>query len=355
MIITKIMKKYIFIFFIIVFFTKTGNVFSNNNIFNVDNIKVISEITEKREKILNTAFKKGFKELTNRILLQRDIISIDNISIKEIRKFISSYQIIESDNLDNSNEFIINIVFDRRKLNEFFYQKNISYADIYKTDVVIFPVLVENDNFYLFSENYFYNKWLEEDKNVNNEFINYILPEENIDDIAVINKNRNNLESTKVKNLLMDYDIKNYIFLIIKPNNEKIDIFIKGDISNREVIKNVVVDLDIQNKELDFQKAIRQTKQIISEIWKVQNLIDVRTPSFLNITLDINNQNDLQDLQNALNKIELIENFNVLELNKKYAKIKIKYLGKIDKIQDRLYEMGIKVINTGNNWKLKLI
>lgn len=349
------MKKYIFIFFIIVFFTKTGNVFSNNNIFNVDNIKVISEITEKREKILNTAFKKGFKELTNRILLQRDIISIDNISIKEIRKFISSYQIIESDNLDNSNEFIINIVFDRRKLNEFFYQKNISYADIYKTDVVIFPVLVENDNFYLFSENYFYNKWLEEDKNVNNEFINYILPEENIDDIAVINKNRNNLESTKVKNLLMDYDIKNYIFLIIKPNNEKIDIFIKGDISNREVIKNVVVDLDIQNKELDFQKAIRQTKQIISEIWKVQNLIDVRTPSFLNITLDINNQNDLQDLQNALNKIELIENFNVLELNKKYAKIKIKYLGKIDKIQDRLYEMGIKVINTGNNWKLKLI
>ena len=355
MIITKIMKKYFFIFFIIVFFTKTGNVFSNNNIFNVDNIKVISEITEKREKILNTAFKKGFKELTNRILLQRDIISIDNISIKEIRKFISSYQIIESDNLDNSNEFIINIVFDRRKLNEFFYQKNISYADIYKTDVVIFPVLVENDNFYLFSENYFYNKWLEEDKNVNNEFINYILPEENIDDIAVINKNRNNLESTKVKNLLMDYDIKNYIFLIIKPNNEKIDIFIKGDISNREVIKNVVVDLDIQNKELDFQKAIRQTKQIISEIWKVQNLIDVRTPSFLNITLDINNQNDLQDLQNALNKIELIENFNVLELNKKYAKIKIKYLGKIDKIQDRLYEMGIKVINTGNNWKLKLI
>lgn len=355
MIITKIMKKYIFIFFIIVFFAKTGNVFSNNNIFNVDNIKVISEITEKREKILNTAFKKGFKELTNRILLQRDIISIDNISIKEIRKFISSYQIIESDNLDSSNEFIINIVFDRRKLNEFFYQKNISYADIYKTDVVIFPVLVENNNFYLFSENYFYNKWLEEDKNVNNEFINYILPEENIDDIAVINKNRNNLESTKVKNLLMDYDIKNYIFLIIKPNNEKIDIFIKGDISNREVIKNVVVDLDMQNKELDFQKAIRQTKQIISEIWKVQNLIDVRTPSFLNITLDINNQNDLQDLQNALNKIELIENFYVLELNKKYAKIKIKYLGKIDKIQDRLYEMGIKVINTGNNWKLKLI
>ena len=31
-------------------------------------------------------------------------------------------------------------------------------------------------------------------------------------------------------------------------------------------------------------------------------------------------------------KIDLIENFNVSELNKDYVKIKIKYYGKIDKI-----------------------
>ena len=348
------MNKFIFIFLIIVFFNKTGNVFSNNNIFNVDNIKVTGQNIEKNEKILNTAFKKGFTELINRILLKRDVINIQSISIEEIRRFISSYQIVENDNLESKNEFIINIMFDRKQLNEFFYSKNISYADIYKTDVVVFPVLIENDNFYLFSENYFYNKWINEEE-TNSEFINYILPEENIDDIAFINDNRNNLESIKVKKLLMDYDIKNYIFLIIKPDKEKIDIFIKGDISGREVIKNVEVGFNFQDKELDYQKVIQQIKQQINEIWKAQNLIDVRTPSFLNITLDIKNQNDLQDLQSALSKIELIENFYVLELNKKYAKIKIKYLGKINKIQNKLNEMGVKIINKGNNWKLKLI
>ena len=74
----------------------------------------------------------------------------------------------------------------------------------------------------------------------------------------------------------------------------------------------------------------------MSEIWKSQNLIDVRTPSFLNVTLDINNKNDLLNLQNTLNKIDIIQSHNVLELNKNFARIKIKYIGKINKIKKNL-------------------
>ena len=239
-------------------------------------------------------------------------------------------------------------------MNKFFYSKNISYADTYETDVVIFPILIENNNFYLFSENFFYNNWISEEKK-SNQFINYILPEENIEDIALINKNINNLESIDVKLLLMDYDIKNYIFLIMKPDIEKINIYIKGNISGHEVVKNTNVDFEYNKKELNYNKIINETKLTISEIWKAQNLIDVRTPSFLNITLDINKKKDLQNLQIVLNKIDLIESFYVLELNKKYAKIKIKYLGKISKIKNKLNEQGIKVSNSGNKWKLKLI
>jgi len=348
------MNKYILFGLIIVFFIKTGNVFSNSNLFNVDNITVISKKIEKREEILNTAFKKGFEELINRILLTKDVKNAENISLNEIKKLISSYQIIENQSLLNSNEFKINISFSRKMMNKFFYSKNISYADTYETDVVIFPILIENNNFYLFSENFFYNNWISEEKK-SNQFINYILPEENIEDIALINKNINNLESIDVKLLLMDYDIKNYIFLIMKPDIEKINIYIKGNISGHEVVKNTNVDFEYNKKELNYNKIINETKLTISEIWKAQNLIDVRTPSFLNITLDINKEKDLQNLQIMLNKIDLIESYYVLELNKKYAKIKIKYLGKISKIKNKLNEQGIKVSNSGNKWKLKLI
>ena len=44
-----------------------------------------------------------------------------------------------------------------------------------------------------------------------------------------------------------------------------------------------------------------------------------------------------------------------MELNTNYAKIKIKYLGKINKIKSKLDNQGIRVIISNNEWKLKLI
>ena len=97
------------------------------------------------------------------------------------------------------------------------------------------------------------------------------------------------------------------------------------------------------------------SKREIDEIWKLQNLIDIRTPSFLNTVLEIKKDNDLLNLRKALNKIDLIESYNVMELNTNYAKIKIKYLGKINKIKSKLDDQGIRVIISNNEWKLKLI
>ena len=102
-------------------------------------------------------------------------------------------------------------------------------------------------------------------------------------------------------------------------------------------------------------EIIRLAKSEIEEIWKSQNIIDVRTPSFINVTLDIDETNDLYKLQNNLSKIDVIDQFNVIELNNEFAKIKIKYFGKIDKIKSKFIEQGIKVIIVNNQWKLKLI
>ena len=44
----------------------------------------------------------------------------------------------------------------------------------------------------------------------------------------------------------------------------------------------------------------------------------------------------------VLKDIELIENFYVLELAKNYVRIRIKYLGKIDKIKNKFYEKRYK-------------
>ena len=109
------------------------------------------------------------------------------------------------------------------------------------------------------------------------------------------------------------------------------------------------------NEEINYQNSIKKIKKEIEEIFKIQNLIDVRTPSFLNIILDIDKGDDLLKLQLKLNEIDLIENYYVLELSKDYAKIKIKYLGKIDKMKKKLTKHGIDIEVSDNSWKLKLI
>jgi len=124
------MNKITFIFIIIVFFLKTGNVFSDNNIFYVDNIIIKNDKNLSRNELLNKAFTKGFKKLINKILLEKDIKSIEQTNLPNIKRLISAYQVRENKELLTLNEVVINLTFDREKINEFFYSKNILYADI---------------------------------------------------------------------------------------------------------------------------------------------------------------------------------------------------------------------------------
>ena len=349
------MNKITLIFIIIVFFLKTGNVFSDNNIFYVDNIIIKNDKNLSRNELLNKAFTKGFKKLINKILLEKDIKSIEQTNLPNIKRLISAYQVRENKELLTLNDVVINLTFDREKINEFFYSKNILYADVSKTDVVVLPVLIDSNQFYLFSDNYFYSNWNKKQKKKNDQFINYILPVENLESIELINKNKNDLESMDMKNILSGYDIKDYIFLVINPGNKNIEVFFKGFFSNSEIVKNFSIDNISQEQPFLFDNAIKEIKHEINETWKSQNLIDIGAPSFLNIKLDINKKNDLLNLQMALNKIDLIENYYVLELNKNYAKIKIKYLGKIDKMKNKFNNQGIKVTISNEEWKLELI
>ena len=345
------MSKFVFYIFIIVFFIKTGTVFSNTNIFNVDNIVININNNTNKDKILNLAFKKGFNKLIKNILLSKDFNKASKTDFNTIRNLVSTYQVIENKEL-NTGEVLVNISFDKKKINEFFHKNNISYADIFKLKIILFPVLLKEENIFLFTENNFYNNWMNQTpNNEDKDFIEYILPSENLNDIRIITKFQNNLEAINVKELLSGYDIKDYIFVIINVSDENTNIYMKGKISNKNIVKNLKLN-NVINKDQDI---IKQVKFEISEIWKSQNLINVRTPSFLNIVLDINKKDDLMNLQNTLATIDIIQNYSVVELNKDYAKIKIKYIGKIDKIKNKFDERNIEIKLSSNTWKLRLI
>ena len=88
------MKILVFIYSILIIFFKIGNVLSDNNIFNVNNIEISKEISKNKEKLLNKSFIKAFNELIARLLLEDDYKKLSNTSLSQIKELISYYQII---------------------------------------------------------------------------------------------------------------------------------------------------------------------------------------------------------------------------------------------------------------------
>ena len=127
------MKNFKLIIIILVIFFKTGNVLSETSLFNVNNVKIIGDLTRSNENLANQAIKKGFKELINKVLLEKDLAKVENLKFNQIKSLVSYYQISESlENREKKNiEKTYNIFFDKSKLHDLFYKFDISYADIY--------------------------------------------------------------------------------------------------------------------------------------------------------------------------------------------------------------------------------
>ena len=123
--------------------------------------------------------------------------------------------------------------------------------------------------------------------------------------------------------------------------------------------KRINRSLRINDKDLTDEKLydyiILKLKNEIINIVKSQNLIDIRVPSFINIKFIQDKNNSLLELKKRINNIGLIEEIYVQELNNEFVSIKIKYLGKIDKIIEKLKKEKVILKYNGEVWSLKII
>jgi len=185
--------------------------------------------------------------------------------------------------------------------------------------------------------------------------IDYNLALENIEDLQYINNNKENLELIDVKKIISLNEEKNYVFLIIYFSEGKFRAYIKSFIDNKKIDKKINLKVYSDDKIKSYNEAIILLKDEINQIWKRNNLIDVSTPSFLDLLLEVSKPHDYLKLISSLDSMELIENYSVLEMTNKYIKIRIKYRGKVNRIKDKLLNKKINIQIADNVWKIKLI
>ena len=348
------MKLYKFIILILVIFIKTGNVLSEGSIFNVNNIKINKKTNTSNTDIVNQAINKAYKKLIDRILLIEDKEKISNMDFKKIKELVSYYQVISNeDNTKNEDTVILNIFFDKDKLHNLFYEKNISYSEITDKEFYLLPVLSSNDQYFIFNQNFFYDKWNDFEEN---DLVEFILPFENIEIIQKINLNKNNLLDMEINSLFLEYSKKNQALILIEDKKGSIEkVFLRANISGKKINKNLLLKNNFQKKEKNYREIIRRTRNEIVDLVKSQNLIDIKTPSFLNIKLIIDKNNNLAELNKRLNNIDLVDNLYVQEFNSEYVFLKIKYLGKLEKIKNELKREKIILKQKNDEWSIKII
>ncbi len=348
------MKFYKYIFIIIIVFFETGNVLSNNNLFDVNNIEVVKKGEISNEGLANQAIKKGFNKLTEKILLTDEKKDLSKLQFSEIKELVTYYQVSDKkDNNNNIEKINFNITFDKDKIHDLFYKRGISYSEISDKEIFILPILKKDNRIFIYNKNFFYDKWNEISEA---DLLEFILPLENIEIIQKVNLNKNNLLNLKLINLFTEYKEKNLALVLIEDNNLKEEkIYFKTKILGKNIVKNITIKKNNLNEEEFYNKIIAETKNEITNLVKSQNLIDIRVPSFLNAQLDITKKANLIELNSRLKKIDSIEGIYVQKFNNKSIFLRIKYLGKLEKIINQLENQKVILKFINDQWSIKFI
>ena len=82
------MKLYKQIIFILVIFFKTETLFSENNLFNVNNIKLEKKDKSTNETLADQAIKQGFEQLVKKILLKEDSNKFTDLNFSSIKQLL---------------------------------------------------------------------------------------------------------------------------------------------------------------------------------------------------------------------------------------------------------------------------
>ena len=292
------MKLFKQIILIVIVFLQTGNLLSDNDLFDVNNILLEKKDGTASKFLADKAIKSGFDQLIERILMKEDISKVSDLDFNSIKELVTYYNISRKSEQDK-NKVNFRVSFDKDKIHNLFFKRGILYSDIEDKEFYILPIFSNGNEIFIFSNNFFYENWNEINKN---DLIEFILPLENIEIIQNINKFKDDLLNIDLTSLFKEYQNKNIAVVLIDNNNgNENKIYFKGRIQNKIISKSLNIKKNLKNNELN-KKIIFEIKDEIINLVKSRNLIDIRTPSFLNVKLNLNNKGNLVLLKSRIKK-----------------------------------------------------
>ena len=103
----------------------------------------------------------------------------------------------------------------------------------------------------------------------------------------------------------------------------------------------------------DFFNIVKSLKQLYEDQWKKNN--EINTSIKLPITISINSkkQKKIIELEQALDNLDLVSDFNILNFNSESIQYKITYNGTPNIFLNDLREKNLELEIQNNMWTLK--
>ena len=328
---------------------------AESKIFKIENIEISEPFTTNfnKEEIINKAFSFAFDELTSTIITTKDKAKIQNINLEKIKYLVESFEIKNESFLDKKYIANFNVNFNKRNTLNFFENKNIFPSLKKNKDFLTILIFIDNDNnqIFLYDDNPFYLNW---NKNQEKYFLlNYILMDQDIEEIKIINENKDNIENYQFDQIIKKYDLTDYIVSIFFKSNKELRILSKFIFEQKlKIINRKYKNINL-NEESNLDKLILKTKIELEDYWKINNLINTSIKLPINLQADPKNTSKVINFEKAMDNIDLIYDYYVTNLSSEYLNYKIIFNGSPKQFLNIMSERGISINIDNNIWKIK--
>ena len=343
---------YIFFIFFLIIFIKFSTSIVSAKTYKVEDLEISKTYDNdfNKEVVIDMAFKKAFEQIILRIttLDKEKVGKLTNI--KTIYSLIESFSIIDEKFIDNKYVSKFEVEFSKKELFKYLEKKNIFPSIPKEKDLLLIPILIDykKNKILLFSENPFFVNWNK--LNEKHYLLNYILPNEDIEDINLIKKNMSNIEDYNFNEIVSKYDINDYIVLILFQKENNFNALMKSNLNNKLIIYNKKFN---QNENQTIENIIKNLKLEFENQWKKLNIINVSIKLPLTLSINSKNYELIKKLENKLYNLDLVSSFYIDTINNNQLIYKIIYNDTPDKFINEFSSNDINLNTNESIWNVE--
>ena len=326
-----------------------------SKIFKISNIEISEPFNANfnKEKVINKAFFAAFKELTSSIITIKDKPKIKSTKLDEIKYLIESFEINNESFLEKKYKANFNVNFNKKRTLNFFEKKNIFPSLKKNKDFLTILIFINSDKnqIFLYEKNPFYQNW----NKISEKYflINYILIDEDIEDLKLINENKENIENFQFDKIIKKYDLNDYIISIIFKNKKKLRILSKFFYDKKlKIINHIYEDIELSDQN-ELNDIIFKTKINLEDLWKSNNLINTSLKLPINLKLNSKDTQKIINLEREMDKIDLVYDYYITSISNKNINYKIIFNGDPKQFLNIMSERNIGIDIENESWIVK--